>query len=246
MKAAIAQQNTESYHHLYAGRYRGAAFEAMNKARIVRSLVKSAGIKPGARVLDVGFGWGTALEVLRRAGFETYGVEITPHAVAAASRRLPTSVLLVADAPHLPFPDGYFDVVVCSHVLEHLADDRSAIAEFARVLRSPGWAVVGVPGPGMTAHPLHFRNYDLNSLTEVVAPMRVVKAEQRTGALYKLAGRAAVEANENGQANAAPGRVRTMARPIANAALRMLAPIDDFLAKRDEQPEEVWALAIKP
>jgi SAM-dependent methyltransferase len=245
MKAGITQKNTESYHHLYAGRFRGAAFEALNKARIVRSLVKDAGIKPGARVLDVGFGWGTALEVLRRDGFQTYGVEITPHAVAAARTHQPSSLLLVADAPHLPFPDSYFDVVICSHVLEHLADDRAAIAEFVRVLRSPGWAVVGVPGPGMTAHPLHFRNYDLTSLAEVVSPMRVVKAERRTGALYKLAGRAAVEANENGQATAAPGRVRTLARPMANATLRLLAPLDDFLAKRDPRPEEVWVLARK-
>jgi hypothetical protein len=98
----------------------------------------------------------------------------------------------------------------------------------------------------MTAHPLHFRNYDLTSLAAVLAPMRVVRAEQRTGALYKLAGRAAVEANENGQASASPGLMRRVARPIANAALRVIAPIDDLLAKRDERPEEVWALAIKP
>jgi ubiquinone/menaquinone biosynthesis C-methylase UbiE len=246
MRAGITQQNTESYHQLYAGRNRGAAFEALNKARIVRSLVKDAGINPGARVLDVGFGWGTALGGLRREGFQTYGVEITPQAVVAARKRLPSSVLLVADAPHLPFRDSYFDLVICSHVLEHLADDRAAIAEFVRVLRSPGWSVVGVPGPGMTAHPLHFRNYDLTSLAAVLAPMRVVRAEQRTGALYKLAGRAAVEANENGQASASPGLMRRVARPIANAALRVIAPIDDLLAKRDERPEEVWALAIKP
>jgi hypothetical protein len=40
--------------------------------------------------------------------------------------------------------------------------------------------------------------------------------------------------------------MRTLARPIVNAALRMLAPIDDFLASRDAKPEEVWTLAIKP
>jgi 2-polyprenyl-3-methyl-5-hydroxy-6-metoxy-1,4-benzoquinol methylase len=242
----IKQQNVESYHELYAGRHRGAAFEAVNKARIVCSLVGDAGIRPGARVLDVGFGWGTALEVLQRQGYHTHGVEITPRAVAAARGLLPSSILLVSDATALPFPDSYFDVVVCSHVLEHLADDRAAIAELIRVLRSPGWAVIGVPGPGMASHPLHFRNYDLTSLAEVVAPLRVVKAQQRTGALYKLAGRAAVEANENGRISASSGRMRTLARPIANAALRMLAPIDDLLAKRDERPEEVWTLAIKP
>ncbi len=50
-----------------------------------------------------------------------------------------------ADLTDLPFPDGHFDVVLSSHVLEHVRDDGAAIAEIARVLRPGGWAAIMVP-----------------------------------------------------------------------------------------------------
>jgi predicted SAM-dependent methyltransferase len=40
---------------------------------------------------------------------------------------------------------GSMDVVYCSHVLEHVSDDRMAMREFARVLKPSGWAVLLVP-----------------------------------------------------------------------------------------------------
>ncbi|HLW17875.1 MAG TPA: methyltransferase domain-containing protein [Actinomycetota bacterium] len=44
-----------------------------------------------------------------------------------------------------PFPTGCFDAIVCSHVLEHIADDRTAMKELARILRPGGWALLMVP-----------------------------------------------------------------------------------------------------
>jgi SAM-dependent methyltransferase len=49
------------------------------------------------------------------------------------------------DAYHLPFPDGAFDVVIASEILEHIPDDRAAMAEAMRVLRPGGRLVVTVP-----------------------------------------------------------------------------------------------------
>ena len=45
----------------------------------------------------------------------------------------------------IPRPDGVYDAVVCSHVLEHVADDRAALRELHRVLAPGGWAVLQVP-----------------------------------------------------------------------------------------------------
>ena len=50
-----------------------------------------------------------------------------------------------ADITNLPFPDDSFDVILCSHVLEHVVDDRKAMRELYRVLRPGGWALVLVP-----------------------------------------------------------------------------------------------------
>ena len=52
---------------------------------------------------------------------------------------------VVADITALPFAEEEFDVVLCSHVLEHVDDDRGALAEVARVLRPGGAALLLVP-----------------------------------------------------------------------------------------------------
>ena len=49
------------------------------------------------------------------------------------------------DVMAIPFPDESFDVIYCSHVLEHVPDDRRAMREFHRVLKRDGWAVLLVP-----------------------------------------------------------------------------------------------------
>ncbi|MEX0936377.1 MAG: methyltransferase domain-containing protein [Pirellulales bacterium] len=49
------------------------------------------------------------------------------------------------DICSIPFPDEHFDVVYCSHVLEHVPDDRRAMHELCRVLKPTGWAVLLVP-----------------------------------------------------------------------------------------------------
>lgn len=49
------------------------------------------------------------------------------------------------DITALPFLDGCFDAVVCSHVLEHIPDDRQAMRELRRVLAPNGWAMLQSP-----------------------------------------------------------------------------------------------------
>lgn len=49
------------------------------------------------------------------------------------------------DIMHIPYPDNFFDVVYCSHVLEHVERDHAAMAELHRVLKDSGWAVLIVP-----------------------------------------------------------------------------------------------------
>jgi SAM-dependent methyltransferase len=49
------------------------------------------------------------------------------------------------DITHLDFPSQTFDIVLCSHVLEHVPNDRQAIRELHRVLRPGGVAYIQVP-----------------------------------------------------------------------------------------------------
>src|SRR5579871_3476477 len=56
-----------------------------------------------------------------------------------------TDVAMTMDITDIQCPDDAFDVIICSHVLEHVPDDRRAMAELCRVLRPGGWAVLQVP-----------------------------------------------------------------------------------------------------
>ncbi|PDW03608.1 class I SAM-dependent methyltransferase [Candidatus Viridilinea mediisalina] len=54
-------------------------------------------------------------------------------------------VNLKFDIIQLPHPDNSFDVVLCSHVFEHIPNDRAAMREIKRVLKPDGWAILLVP-----------------------------------------------------------------------------------------------------
>lgn len=49
------------------------------------------------------------------------------------------------DITNIEYPDGHFESIYCSHVLEHVLEDRLAMREFCRVLDPKGWAILLVP-----------------------------------------------------------------------------------------------------
>jgi len=55
------------------------------------------------------------------------------------------SVLVRFDITNLCFPNRKFDVILVSHVLEHIVDDWQAMRELARVLKPCGWATFQTP-----------------------------------------------------------------------------------------------------
>jgi SAM-dependent methyltransferase len=89
-------------------------------------------------ILDVGCGLGMYVRAFHRFSQQVYGVDVDPAKVAAASRAQPN--LCVALAENLPYPREQFDVVLSHEVIEHVTDDRQAIADAVRVLCSPGQA----------------------------------------------------------------------------------------------------------
>ena len=97
----------------------------------------------GARILDVGCGLGLYVRQFRTLSDDVWGTDIDTDKVAEASQTLPN--IRVAPAEALPFPDSTFDVLLLHEVLEHVDDDRRAVAEAHRVLRPGGRLVIFVP-----------------------------------------------------------------------------------------------------
>jgi len=115
------------------------------------------GLRSGDRVLDLGCGFGRhAFEALRRGASVVASDLAVDELVstrtmfsamirAGETNQDASGTVVRADALHLPFADGSFDRIVASEVLEHIDDDRAALAELTRVLRPGGTMAVTVP-----------------------------------------------------------------------------------------------------
>jgi ubiquinone/menaquinone biosynthesis C-methylase UbiE len=110
----------------------------------------------GCRILDIGCGSGRHLaEVLTIGDTTVFGADILLEDMNEAKDRLDflgkigeyrgVCQLLCADITRLPFADNFFDLVICSEVLEHIPDDRKAVSELVRVLKPGKILVVSVP-----------------------------------------------------------------------------------------------------
>ena len=94
-------------------------------------------------ILDVGCGLGMYVQAFRRFSHDVHGVDVDGEKLAKAILTLPNLSQAVAEG--LPYRDGTFDVVLSHEVIEHVVDDRQAMAEAVRVLRCPAPAG-GRPG----------------------------------------------------------------------------------------------------
>lgn len=55
------------------------------------------------------------------------------------------NVMVKMDITDIQYPDDTFEIIYCSHVLEHVPEDGKAMREFGRVLTEEGWAILQVP-----------------------------------------------------------------------------------------------------
>ena len=105
--------------------------------------------RKGATLLDVGCWDGEFTVVYAQAvGAElnaTHGLDFFPALLETATRRGIQSRQIDLETQKFPFPDGFFDAVVCNQVLEHLKQIYLPLSEVHRVLKEGGHAVISVP-----------------------------------------------------------------------------------------------------
>jgi SAM-dependent methyltransferase len=107
---------------------------------------QGAGERLKGSVLENGCGIGTYLEHLAALGGQVTGLEYDQERARRAATRSPRIINAAGEA--LPFCGSAFDLVLSHEVLEHVRDDRLAVAEILRVLKTGGRALIFVPNRG--------------------------------------------------------------------------------------------------
>lgn len=113
-------------------------------------------LKPGQRVLDLGCGEGRhAIHLMLTDAVDIFAIDLSLQDITTASERAQPFIdagqhsgsmqFGVANALQLPFTDGFFDVVICSEVLEHIEDYGGVLEEINRVLKPSGVFAATVP-----------------------------------------------------------------------------------------------------
>jgi SAM-dependent methyltransferase len=126
-------------HHPHGG-YHPNSFRHYVRERALLSALDSMSF---ASVLDVGCAEGYFMKVVQdRFGAEAWGVDLSDGSLKRA-RELYGFPVAAAEATHLPFADGSFDLVFSTEVIEHVLDAELMIAEMRRVSR--GMVVVTTP-----------------------------------------------------------------------------------------------------
>jgi SAM-dependent methyltransferase len=119
--------------------------EREGQMRFVRE--KFEGLDRSFEILELGCWVGSAMRELGLMGFENVvGLDIDPASVEKARANLPFDVFQ-GDMHRLPFDSETFDIVLCSHALEHAYWPTLAACEMRRVLRPVGRAFVVLPFP---------------------------------------------------------------------------------------------------
>lgn len=152
------------------------------------------------KVLDVGCGNGRNLFYFLRNGYEVFGIDPNPQAVemvkelsaALAPGNSPAN-FMVCPAEDLPFPNGTFDLVICSAVLHFAKDEQhfdAMLRSVFRVLKPGGYFFARLAsdiGIGHLVKPLGHHRYVLPDGSErfLVNEQMLMKYTHELGVLYE-------------------------------------------------------------
>ena len=120
---------------------RGRLLKAQKTAAVILDAMPGFGLEPAhARVLDIGCSTGILTRHYAELFGEVVGVDIDDGAVewAESNRSADNIEYRVGDSMELPFAEGEFDIVTCTHIYEHVPDAQRMLDEIYRVLKPGG------------------------------------------------------------------------------------------------------------
>jgi len=107
-------------------------------------LVNLVGTQP-CRVLDIGCGCGANLRLLRDRGHEAIGLTLSEAEARTVEEQGLSCRVWDITNEMLPFPSESFDVLIFSHVLEHVAWPEIILRRFTQLLKPDGRCMLALP-----------------------------------------------------------------------------------------------------
>jgi SAM-dependent methyltransferase len=132
------KQKEIAFFDAHAARAEYEVFTPQANARLIAAFVRLSGLPRGSRVADLGCGSGIFTELLRREGYASVGLDISPRLLALGGSKYPGLELIGGDAENLPFHSESLDGVLLSGLVHHFPDPRRLIVEVCRVLKPGG------------------------------------------------------------------------------------------------------------
>jgi SAM-dependent methyltransferase len=125
--------------------------------RRLEMIVHAAGERIHGRVLENGCGVGMYVERLADLGSRVTGLEYDFERAKEAHTR--ASEIVNAAGESLPFPTSFFNLILSHDVIEHVTNDRQAICEMLRTLKTGGRIVLFAPNRGypFETHGIYWR-----------------------------------------------------------------------------------------
>jgi len=115
------------------------------RRNFIALLINRMNLDFNSKILDVGCSEGGLIQILENKGFTSVsGIDVSEQAIAQCALRGINKVSL-KDGINTDFKDGEFDLIIASDVLEHIADERSALKEWCRILTPQGILLLFVP-----------------------------------------------------------------------------------------------------
>lgn len=115
------------------------------RRKLVSGILAKKKVKDHARIIDVGCSSGTTMRYFKSLGYKNvFGIDLSERSVNIAKRSGLKNVK-VNDALDIKYRGEFFDVLLTLDVLEHIPNDKSAIKEWARILKKDGIMILMVP-----------------------------------------------------------------------------------------------------
>jgi len=185
---------------------------------------------PSGRILEVGCGYGYFLQAAEEAGYDAYGIDLSPMAVEWAAKRHPDRVFLglLEEVPEIQ--GQKYDVIFGSHLIEHLTEPSDFLRQAGKLLRPGGLVVMVTPNIKSLLSRVSGSRWVSFKIPEHVSyydPATITTLLSRTGYTVRSVDSAY-------QYYALPF-IGTRVRELLNPVSRLVPPVERLAALRDRK-----------